>query len=454
MTGIDAIKTRDAAIWLAAADTDVKNGALRRIAKALLDNKSKISEANKTDEENAKNAGLPEPIIKRLMMDEHKVESVADGIYSLIELDDPVGKQLLATELADGLILKKISCPIGVIGVIFESRPDALVQIACLCLKSGNAVILKGGSEAAGTNRLLAALIKEATCGACGNPGAAAQNNYNPLSVSLPPEWINQLETRAEISDILKMDDLVDLLIPRGSNEFVKYIMDNTRIPVIGHSDGICHCYVDKSADPDMAVKIVTDAKTQYVAVCNATETLLVHRDAAQAVLPALCDALNCSAKTDNDKPYVRFKCCAKTMKILANRPVEAATEYDWGAEYLDYILAIKIVDSLDEAINHINRYGSRHTDAIITNDAAAAEKFMLLVDSANVYHNCSTRFSDGFRYGFGAEVGVSTSKIHARGPVGLEGMVTYKYLLSGGGDIVADFEEGRRKFTHRDFGG
>jgi glutamate-5-semialdehyde dehydrogenase len=427
-------------------------------------------------------------------MDEHKVAAVADGIRSLIALDDPVGVQLLATELDDGLILRKITCPIGVIGIIFESRPDALVQIACLCLKSGNAVILKGGSEASETNRYLTELIKEASSGdgrgvdggtgvsgagvGGGGDGGSGESSENSGS-GVPDGWITQLETRDEIKDMLRMDGDIDLSIPRGSNEFVRYIMDNTRIPVIGHADGLCHSYVDAAADIELAVKVVADAKTQYAAVCNATETLLVHRDAARDFLPALWRELNGGDGGDGDigegedggdgggkddngsidgkeayrtraKPYVTFKGCAETRAILANRNIEAATDDDWGAEYLDYVLSIKIVGSVKEAIDHINRFGSKHTDAIITEDDAAAREFMRYVDSANVYHNCSTRFSDGFRYGFGAEVGVSTSKIHARGPVGLEGLVTYKYLLSGRGAIVADYEQGKRKFTHK----
>ena len=467
MSIIDTKKIKDAAIQLAALGSQAKNNALARIAQCLVDNKSHIAEVNMRDVERATSDGLPSPIIKRLRMDERKVEGVAAGIHSLIALDDPVGKELLATELSEGFVMRRVTCPIGVIGVIFESRPDALVQIASLCLKSGNAVILKGGSEAAETNKLLTELIKSATISAEAMspelPGSAG-------SPGLPGAWITQLETRAEIKEILAMDEDIDLLIPRGSNEFIRYIMDNTRIPVLGHADGICHCYIDAGADLDMAVRIAVDSKTQYVAVCNAAETLLVHKDAASAFLPALWDALNGGAEdvcndagthSDssaplapgadvNGKPYVLIRGCGETRRILADYPIEAASESDWGAEYLDYILAVKVVDTLQEAINHINQYGSKHSDAIVTADAEAARQFMLYVDSANIFHNCSTRFSDGFRYGFGAEVGISTSKIHARGPVGLEGLVIYKYLLSGNGETVADFEQGKRKFTHK----
>ena len=443
MKDMDMREIRNAAIRMAALSTAVKNAALEKIIQCLISNKERITSINAQDVARAKAGSLPFPIVKRLEMDCSKIDAVTAGIRSLIALEDPVGKQLFATELSEGLILRKVTCPIGVAGVIFESRPDALVQIACLCLKSGNAVILKGGSEASGTNRILTDLIKEATAGQ-----------------ELPDAWINQLETRSEIKEILKMDDEIDLLIPRGSYEFVRYVKDNTRIPVLGHSDGLCHCYVDAGANLDLAVRVAVDSKTQYVAVCNAIETLLVHRDAAPAFLPALWNALN--GGCDNSgagagaaagaKPYVSLRGCEETRRALKGFPVEAALESDWSAEYLDYTLSIKVVGSVKEAIDHINKYGSRHTDAIITEDADAAREFMLYVDSANVFHNCSTRFSDGFRYGFGAEVGVSTSKIHARGPVGLEGLVTYKYLLSGSGDTVDDYERGIRKFTHKPY--
>ena len=318
--------------------------------------------------------------------------------------------------------LYKISCPIGVIGVIFESRPDALVQISTLCLKSGNTVLLKGGSEAIETNRILAKIIYEAA-----------------NQAGVPSGWIHLLETREDVNNMLALDKWIDLIIPRGSNDFVRYIMDHSKIPVLGHSDGICHCYVDKDADINMAVDVVNDSKTQYVAVCNATETLLVHSDIAASFLPKL--------KKKTDQKNVILKGCEKTRKII---DVQAVSVDDWKTEHLDYILSVKVVDSLDEAINHINTFGSGHTDTIITSDQSAAERFMDMVDSANVFWNCSTRFSDGFRYGFGAEVGISTNKIHARGPVGLEGLLIYKYKLKGDGHIVSDYAGRKREFTHR----
>ena len=310
------------------------------------------------------------------------------------------------------------------IGVVFESRPDALVQISALCLKSGNAVLLKGGSEAANTNRILAETISAA--------GEKA---------GLPSGWLQLLETREDVAAMLALDEYIDLVVPRGSNEFVRYIMNNTNIPVLGHADGICHVYIESDADMQMAIDVTVDSKCQYVAVCNAAETLLVHRDIAAEFLP--------KAKASLEQNGCRLLGCEKTAAIIN---IEPANEQDWATEYLDYILSIKIVDDLDAAIEHINRYGSGHTDAIVTADKAKAEKFMSHIDSANVLVNCSTRFSDGFRYGFGAEVGISTNKIHARGPVGLEGLVIYKYKLIGTGQIVEDYagDNSKKKFTHK----
>jgi glutamate-5-semialdehyde dehydrogenase len=333
-----------------------------------------------------------------------------------------VGRVLSATELDEGLVLTRVTCPIGVIGVIFESRPDALVQISALCLKSGNAVLLKGGSEAARTNRVLAEIVR----GASEAAGA-------------PAGWVHLLETRADVAEMLALDDLIDLVVPRGSNAFVRHIMETSRIPVMGHADGICHVYVDAAADADMALDIVEDAKCQYVAVCNAAETVLVHAGVAPEFLPRL------RARLDARK--VELRGCPRTVALIGG---PAATEVDWGTEYLDYILSVKVVDSLEEAVAHINRYGSGHTDAIVTGDAAAAEAFMGRVDSGNVFWNASTRFADGFRYGLGAEVGVSTSKLHARGPVGLEGLLIYKWKLRGNGHVVAPYADGRRTFRHR----
>jgi len=422
-----AAAAKSASISLAAAKTDVKNSALAQIAKALKQHSEKIVSANKEDLTTAEKNNLAAPLLKRLRFDEGKIADVCAGIESLIKLYDPVGKTIAATELDEGLELYKVSCPIGVIGVVFESRPDALVQISTLCLKSGNAVLLKGGSEAASTNRILTDVISEASVGAGREP-------------PLPEGWIQLLETRQDVAEMLKMDQYIDLVIPRGSNEFVRYIMNNTNIPVLGHAEGICHVYVDGDADLDMAVNIAVDSKCQYVAVCNAAETLLVHREIAEAFLPKV--------KTALEQKGVQLHGCEKTASIIDVKP---AVEEDWSTEYLDYIISIKVVDGLDEAIEHINKYGSGHTDAIVTSDKDKAVKFMELVDSANVFWNCSTRFSDGYRYGLGAEVGISTNKIHARGPVGLEGLVIYKWKLLGTGQIVADYSGSHDKtFSHK----
>jgi len=358
-----------------------------------------------------------------LCFTEDKIEEACRGLESLIQLDDPVGVTLSALELDDRLDLYKVSCPIGVIGVVFESRPDALVQISCLCLKSGNAVLLKGGSEARATNRVLADIIGEASAKA-----------------GIPEGWLGLLETRADVQDILGLDDDIDLLIPRGSNAFVRHIMDNTRIPVLGHADGICHLYVDSMADTGMALKIAIDSKCQYVAVCNALETMLVHQDVANDLLPKLRAAF--------DAKNVEVRGCDRTRHIIDVKP---ATEKDWKTEYLDLIVSVKVVADMDEAMDHINQYGSGHTDVIVTGDRGRAVRFMDYVDSANVFMNCSSRFADGFRFGLGAEVGISTNKIHARGPVGLEGLMIYKWRMLGDGHVVADYAgQNAKSFTHK----
>jgi glutamate-5-semialdehyde dehydrogenase len=417
-----ADNAKNASILLSGISTEMKNDALLAIADALLKNKDRIIGENLIDLQRSEEENLAMPLLKRLKFDEKKINSVIEGIKSLVNLPDPVGTTLSATVLDEELELYKVSCPIGLIGVIFESRPDALVQISTLCLKSGNAVMLKGGSEAKNTNRVLADIINDAT-----------------VKAGLPAGWLQLLETRADVNEMLKLDEYIDLIIPRGSNEFVKYIMDNSNIPVLGHADGICHAYIDKDADLDMAVRIAKDSKVQYVAVCNALETLLVHKDIAESFLPLF--------KEKMDSLDTKLLGCEKTIKII---DIEQATEADWKTEYLDYVLSVKIVDNIMEAINHINKYGSGHTDAVVTNNEETAEKFISLVDSGNVFINCSTRFSDGYRYGLGAEVGISTNKIHARGPVGLEGLLIYKYILKGHGQIVDDYASGKKSFIHK----
>ncbi len=418
-----AARAKRASPTLGSLPTDGKNEALRALRRGLEDSSEKILKANLRDLERAEKEGLSGPLRKRLKFDGEKLREALAGIDSLIALPDPVGKVLSARELDRGLELYQVTCPIGVVGVVFESRPDALVQISSLCLKSGNAVLLKGGREAAETNRALFEAIDRA--------GDRA---------GLPPGWIGLLETRDDVTAMLALDRYIDLIVPRGSNEFVRHIMRNTTIPVMGHADGVCHIYVDGEADLELAEKVTVDAKTQYVAVCNAVETLLVHRDIAGAFLPRLKAAM--------DARGVELRGCPETRKIIS---CAAATEEDWTTEYLDLVLAVKIVGSQEEAEEHINTMGSRHTDGIITGNTARALRFMDRVDSADVFWNASTRFSDGYRYGLGAEVGISTGKLHARGPVGLEGLVVYKWRLYGSGQIVGDYASGRKSFTHRE---
>ena len=400
-----------------------RNKALLAIADALEAHRDELLAASALDVADAEAAALPTPIISRLRLTPEKCDRMAEGLRALCLLPDPLRRVEYARELCPGQRLYRVTCPIGVVGVIFESRPDALVQISSLCLKSGNAVLLKGGREAARTNELLHRLIVEATARA-----------------GMPNGWCALLHSREDVADMLKLDDCIDLIIPRGSNAFVRYIMENSLIPVLGHAEGLCHVYVDAAADRDLAVKIIVDSKTQSLAVCNATETLLVHRAIAADFLPIAKQALEAKG--------VQLRGCERARAIIHCLP---ATEEDWRAEYLDLILSIRVVDSLDAAIEHINRYGSGHTDCIVSRDGAAIETFMTRVDSAGVFSNCSTRFSDGFLCGFGAEVGIATGKLHARGPMGLEGLCTYKYRLYGNGQTLAELNEGTIALTHRE---
>lgn len=408
---------------MSAETIENRNKALQAIADALISNKDQILEENKKDLENAKTEGLPEPILKRLKFNETKLNDVVTGIHDLIRLPDPLFKVQMKRELDSDLLLIRESCPIGVIGVIFESRPDAMVQISTLCLKSGNCAILKGGREAIRTNKILFQTIYHAA-----------------VESGLPEGCLMQVEAREEISELLACHESVDLLIPRGSNAFVQYIMSNTKIPVMGHADGICHIYADENLDVEKAIKVIIDSKTQYTAVCNATETLLVHKNAAEKLLKPLYEAFV--------SKNVEVRGTKEVQEFVGCKP---ASEEDFKTEYLDLIISVKIVNDIDEAIEHINRYGSHHTDCIITENKDAAEKFMQYVDSAGVYQNCSTRFADGYRYGFGAEVGISTGKLHARGPVGLEGLCTYKYKMFGNGNVVADYADGTKSFHFKD---
>lgn len=425
-----ALEAKKASYEMAKLPRSIKDRALLEIADAIWREKDSLLAAAAIDVKAAQaevEAGrLAKPVLERLKLDEVKLKAVVDMVRSVASLEDPVGKTVYAIELDDGFELYRVTCPLGVIGVVFEARPDVLPQISSLCLKSGNAVILKGGREAANINRAFYNVIKEAAD-----------------KVGIPKGWIQLLEAREEILELLRQDDLVDLIIPRGSNEFVRFVQENTRIPVLGHSSGVCHIYVDKAADLTKAVEICFDAKVQYPAVCNAVECILVHKDVAQTFLPKLAERFV--------KAGVEMRCCPRAKEALRGFDVKDATEEDWGREYLDLKVAIRVVDSLEEAIDYINRYGSKHTDSIITEDKSAALRFLTSVDSSTVIHNASTRFSDGYRFGLGAEVGISTSKIHARGPVGLEGLVTYKYILLGNGQIVSTYiGANAKKFKHR----
>lgn len=410
----------------------VRNTILQKIKDALLCRKEDIFSANEIDLQNADQNGLPETIKKRLKFDEKKLMDVTAGIDMLISLEDPIGKVQLKRELDEGLLLERVTCPLGVIGIIFEARPDALVQISSLCIKSGNCAVLKGGKETAHTNQVLFEVIYRAA-----------------LEAGAPKRCLYQATQHSEIDELLSCHGLVDLLIPRGSNAFVQYIMEHTRIPVMGHSDGICHTYLDRDADGEKACRILIDAKTQYTAACNATEVLLVDKKIKKEVFLSVIEELQAHQVAIRISPEAA-ELLSKDMQSAKHcivQPREALNR-----EYLDMEISVLLVDGAEEAVSHINRYGSHHTDCIITENKKTAEQFMQTVDSAGVYQNCSTRFADGFRYGFGAEVGISTGKLHARGPVGLEGLTTYKYKLYGNGHIVEDYAKGKKQFHFQTF--
>jgi glutamate-5-semialdehyde dehydrogenase len=425
-----AQRARSAARALARLSAEARNEVLIAAAQAIEDNASRILAANEIDRraaEAAVAAGTMSPaMFARLRVTERGVAQMATQVREVAQLPDPLGRRLSATELDDGLELYKESCPLGVIGIVFESRPEVVPQVASLALKSGNAVILKGGSEASHSNETLVEIWRDCLAKF---PG-------------VPMDSVSLLQTRADVLELLSLDRDVDLIIPRGSRALVEFVSKNSRIPVLGHGEGICHVYVDRAADMKKAIDVTYDAKVQGPAICNAAETLLVHEGIAREFLPAAVAKLK--------KAGVEIRGCAKTIALLPKEGVIPATEQDWATEYSDLILSIKIVASLEEAIDHINRYGSRHTEAIITEDSGAAAQFMNEVDSAGVYQNASTRFADGYRYGFGAELGVSNSKLHARGPMGLEGLTSYKFKLYGNGHTVAEYVKGEKKFTHR----
>lgn len=419
MTNIHEIATlaKKASVVTAALSTDLKNTILNKIADNIERNIPKIIEANVKDLENSKgdleSGRISQSVYNRIKADEHKLSEMIQGIRDVAKLNDPVNKTVFTRELSEGLILKKITCPIGVIGVIFEARPDVIAQITSLAIKSGNAVILKGGRETDTTNSVIFKIIADTI------------SEFKEF----PQNAINLIHSREEASQMLAEDKYIDLIIPRGSNKLVKYIQENTKIPVLGHASGICHIFADEFCDTEKALKIIEDAKCQYPSACNAVETVLIHKNIAEKFIPVLTERMN-----------------AAGVKIHFENEVT-----NWAKEYGDKELSIKITEDINSAIEHINTYGSGHTDCIITENKENAEKFMNFVDSAGVYHNASTRFADGFRYGFGAEVGISTNKTHARGPVGLDGLTIYKYKLYGSGDTVGEFCQGIRKFTHKD---
>ncbi len=407
---------KEASLKLANLSSEDKNYALTMVAKSIESSQQRIMQANKQDLKDAQSmvesGEISQASFNRLKLDENKMRDMISGVKDIIKLDDPINKCLLARELDEGLSLYKISCPIGVLGIIFEARPDVITQISALAIKSSNAVILKGGKEAIKTNKAIFEIITEALEGI----------------KEFPKNAINQVFSRDDVTKMLEMNDYIDLIIPRGGNSLVKFIQENTKIPVLGHADGICHIFVDENADLKMVTNIIIDSKTQYPSACNAVETLLIHKS---------------------------FKYSDKLLNSLTQAEIKLIdTPETWAFEYSDKILAYKFVDEVNEAIEHINKYGSGHTDCIITQDNQNAEDFLNSVNSAGVYHNVSTRFADGYRYGFGAEVGISTNKTHARGPVGLEGLTIYKYKLYGNGQIVKDYAEGTKQFHHRDVNG
>jgi glutamate-5-semialdehyde dehydrogenase len=428
-----AHSARKASRKLALLSGETRKAALLAIADALEGNDERILAANAKDcaaaEKLLSSGEMTRALFSRLRIKESSIGEMATRVREVANLPDPLGKRLAATELDDGLILHKESCPLGVIAVVFESRPDVVPQVASLALKSGNAVLLKGGAEAANSNESIVAVWRETLC----------------EFPDLPQESIHLLQSRSDVMELLNLQGEVDLLIPRGSKEFVAYMEQNSRIPVLGHGEGICHVFVDRAADLNKAVTVTLDSKVQYPAACNSVETLLVHKNIAAAFLPKVV--------TELETAGVEIRGCPRARALLPEARLVPAIEKDWSTEYSDLILSVKIVDSLEQGLEHIHKYGSKHTECIVTEDQAAAERFLQEVDAAGVFHNASTRFADGYRYGLGAEVGISNGKLHARGPMGIEGLTTYKYKLRGNGHIVAEYSSGVRHFKHKTLG-
>lgn len=428
---------KSAFLEISTLSTEQKNQALAQFAEIIEKNADFLLAENRKDIDQAQQDELTPSLYQRLKLDASKIAQLVQGIRDLIKLPDPAGRVMSATQLDDGLVLEKVTVPLGVIGIIFESRPDVIPQILSLILKSGNAVVLKGGREATHSNNAFMQLVAQ----------------LNAACPWLPQHWATLLDGREAVQQMLNYPQYVDLVIPRGSNQLVQSIMASTKIPVLGHADGVCHLYVHSAANLDQAVKVAVDAKIQYPAACNALETLLVDEAIATRFLPKFVEQAQSAGIT--------LRVCDRSMEILTEAPrsvsfspapkLEPATEQDWRTEYGDLTLSIKVVPSLEAAIEHINHYGSHHTDVILTEDHQALEFFLNAVDSACVFANASSRFADGFRFGLGAEIGISTAKTHARGPVGLEGLVIYKYKLRGNGQIVADYAGANAKpFQHK----
>jgi glutamate-5-semialdehyde dehydrogenase len=421
---------KQAARCVASSSMEQRNQVLQDVARALERSAPEILAANAQDVAEAEPAlrrgEISKALIDRLKLSPQKLQSMIDGVRAVVALPDPIGRVLDRIELDEGLELEKVSCPLGLLAVIFEARPDAVTQIGALAIKSANAVILKPGREVERTARVIVENIRAAL-----------------RSQAIPEALVTNIQQRAEVSELLKLDDLIDLVIPRGGYDLVRYVQSNSRIPVLGHSEGVCHIYVDAAADFDMALDIIDDAKTDYPAVCNAVETVLVDQAIAGKFLPLLAARMK--------EKGVRLRGSAEVVNAIRDVAVEPIAENEWHTEYGDLVLALKVVNDVNEAIHHIQRFGSAHTDAIVTNDLNTANTFLQQVDSAGVFHNASTRFADGYRYGFGAEVGISTSRLHARGPVGLDGLTTYKYILRGHGQVARDYQGPRaRPFLHR----
>lgn len=419
-----AKRTKDAAQGLALLDSKTKNEALLRMAYALEQSSAEILHSNALDIEDARSASIPAAALSRMSLSQDKIEQMALSIRSVANLADPVGRIELSSELDDGLELTKITCPFGVIAAVVEARPDAIAQISALTLKSGNALMLKAGVEIGRTTLAIIDCLEHALT----------------IDGNFPCDTITNIATREDLHELLAFHEYIDLIVPRGSAELIRFISTNTRIPVLGHADGVCHIYVDSEADLSVALPVILDSKVQAPTACNAVETVVIHSSIACTFVPALVETLSSHG--------VRSRGCKMACNFCKN--IEPGADDEWHKEYGGMIVAIRVVDDLRDAIDHINHFGSHHTDCIITRNEATARRFTQEVDSAGIFVNASTRFADGYRYGFGAEVGISTGKLHARGPVSLNDLVTYKYVLRGTGQCVRQYlGSDRRRFKH-----